>query len=176
MKYVFDDGGRQAAGYRGFTGDCVTRSIAIAMGLPYQEVYDEMAAIHQSIVAAKSGYLVSGPRTARNGIDTRSARFRAWMYKRGWAWHPTMQVGSGCKVHLQADELPAGRLIVSLSKHYTAVIDGVIHDTYDPNDRGATIYPIGFPQEKLPKSARPLSNGNGWCYEPKRCVYGYWTR
>ncbi len=29
MEFVFDDGGRSAAGYRGSADDCVTRSIAI---------------------------------------------------------------------------------------------------------------------------------------------------
>ena len=55
-----------------------------------------------------------------------------------------MQIGSGCTVHLRADELPPGRLVVSVSKHLTAVIDGVIHDTHDCSRRGT------------------------------RCVYGYW--
>ena len=32
-------------------------------------------------------------------------------------------------MHLKAAELPAGRLIVRCSKHTTAVIDGIIHDT-----------------------------------------------
>jgi hypothetical protein len=40
MDFVFHDGGRAAAGYKGMTGDCVTRSIAIATGKTYQEVYD----------------------------------------------------------------------------------------------------------------------------------------
>jgi hypothetical protein len=56
-----------------------------------------------------------------------------------------MRVGSGCRVHLRADELPPGRLIVRVSKHVAAVIDGVIHDTFDCS-RGGT-----------------------------RCVYGYFT-
>ena len=43
MMWVKDDGGRAAAGYVGNTGDCVTRSIAIATGLPYKEVYDALA-------------------------------------------------------------------------------------------------------------------------------------
>jgi len=37
-----------------------------------------------------------------------------------------MSIGSGCRVHLRADDLPPGRLIVKISRHYTAVIDGVI--------------------------------------------------
>src|SRR5580658_9694624 len=47
-----------------------------------------------------------------------------------------MEIGSGCKAHLRADELPKGRLIVSVSGHLTAVIDGVIHDTHEPSRRG----------------------------------------
>jgi hypothetical protein len=42
MDFVFHDGRRAAADYKGTTGDCVTRSIAIATGKPYQEVYDAL--------------------------------------------------------------------------------------------------------------------------------------
>jgi len=42
-----------------------------------------------------------------------------------------MFIGSGCKVHLKKDELPGGKLIVNVSKHITAVVDGVINDTFD---------------------------------------------
>jgi hypothetical protein len=35
--------------------------------------------------------------------------------------------------------------VVALSKHYAAVVDGVVHDLYDPSRDGT------------------------------RCVYGYWT-
>ena len=40
--YIYDDGGRAAAGFKGTTGDCVTRAIAIATGKPYREVYDAL--------------------------------------------------------------------------------------------------------------------------------------
>ena len=39
-------------------------------------------------------------------------------------------------VHLRREELPRGRLVVRLSRHLTAVIDGVIHDIYNPDRRG----------------------------------------
>jgi hypothetical protein len=42
-----------------------------------------------------------------------------------------MQIGNGYKVHLKNEELPADRLVDSLSKHSAAVIDGVLHDIYD---------------------------------------------
>ena len=39
MNWVYDDGGRKAAGFRGKAGDCVTRSIAIATRLPYSDIW-----------------------------------------------------------------------------------------------------------------------------------------
>jgi hypothetical protein len=39
MRHVYNDGGREAAGYKGKVGDCVARAIAIANEKPYQEVY-----------------------------------------------------------------------------------------------------------------------------------------
>lgn len=40
--FVFCDGGRGAAGFTGFVGDCVTRAIAIATGEMYRSVWDEV--------------------------------------------------------------------------------------------------------------------------------------
>lgn len=137
--FIFDDGGRAAAGYKGSAGDCVVRAIAIATQKPYQEIYDTINA------HAKTERLTKRRRTrssARNGVHKPTSR--RYLELLGWTWTPTMQIGSGCKVHLRADQLPSGRLIVSVSKHITAVIDGVIHDTYDPSRDGT------------------------------RCVYGYW--
>jgi hypothetical protein len=48
MDFVFHDGGRVAAGYRGKTGDCVTRSIAIATVKAYQEVYEALNRLAQT--------------------------------------------------------------------------------------------------------------------------------
>lgn len=167
MKWTYDDGGRGAAGYKGKAGDCVARSIAVVTGKPYAEVY---AALSQGAGNERK----SKGASARNGIHTRRKWFKDYMQSLGFVWTPTMLVGQGCKVHLRADELPSGRLVVAVSKHYTAVIDGVIHDTFDPSERGSTIYPPHYPQDQLPKGARLLENGNGFAYSPERCVYGYW--
>ena len=43
--FVYDDGCRAAAGFKGKTGDCVCRPIAIATGRLYQEVYDALNAL-----------------------------------------------------------------------------------------------------------------------------------
>ena len=124
--WVYDDGGRKAAGFVGEAGDCVTRAIAIATGMPYREVYDDLAHLMMAFEDA--------PRSARNGI-TRKV-YERYLRDLGWVWTPTMKIGSGCTVHLRPDELPGGRIIARCSKHLCAVIDGVIHDTFDPSRDG----------------------------------------
>lgn len=137
--WVYDDGGRRAAGFRGQADDCATRAVAIATGLPYPAVYDAFNALGER---ERTGRRKRGRSNARMGVYKR-AIYR-YLRELGWRWTPTMAIGSGCRVHLRAEELPAGRIIVNVSKHLVAVVDGVVHDTHDPS-RGGT-----------------------------RCVYGYW--
>ena len=131
MKFVFNDGGRAAAGYEGYTGDCVCRSIAIVTGKPYQDVYDLINWFSQF---ERTGSRKRGKSNARTGVYKQT--IRKYMESIGWKFVPTMFIGSGCKVHLKDGELPQGRLLVSLSKHTTAVIDGVINDTSNPDRLG----------------------------------------
>ncbi|MCC6509242.1 MAG: DUF2786 domain-containing protein, partial [Pirellulaceae bacterium] len=42
MEFIWNDGGRAACGFVGLAGDCVTRSVAIATGAVYRQVYDEL--------------------------------------------------------------------------------------------------------------------------------------
>jgi len=181
MKFIYNDGGRAKAGYKGEASDCVTRSIAIATGLPYQQVYDEMAHGNETqrkprLSARARARKHHNARTAAHGIIVQRKWFKDFMHSIGWVWVPTMGIGTGCTVHLNSDELPKGRLIVSVSRHYTAVIDGVIHDTFNPSERGTTIYPASTPVGNLPKLARKLPGDSGWAYKPERCVYGYWKQ
>lgn len=129
MKFVYNDGGR----YKYFTaskvGDCVTRAVAIAVNKDYKEVYDEITKL--------VGY------TPRNGVRKKDTK--KIMEHFGGRWVATMNIGSGCKVHLNDRELPKGRIVCNLSGHVTCVIDGVINDTYDCSRNGT------------------------------RCVYGYWV-
>ena len=129
MTFEFNDGGRAAAGYKGRAGDCTVRAIAIATEQDYQAVYDALWDLNRQ---AKKG---PGDTSPRDG-NTSTKTIRAYMASLGWTWVPTMQIGSGTTVHLRADELPGGRLVTRLSRHMCAVIDGVIHDTYDPSRDG----------------------------------------
>lgn len=137
MQYLYDDGGRSEAGYKGSTGDCTIRAIAIAAGLPYQTVYDQV-----NLTAKRER-----PRRGRTRSNSRTGvhkqTYRRYLEGLGWRWIATMGIGTGCRVHLRRDELPSGRLVVSLSRHLTAVIDGVIHDTFNP-DRGGTRCVYGY--------------------------------
>jgi hypothetical protein len=147
MTFVFDDGGRVAAGYKGTTGDCVTRAIAIATGMPYQKVYDALNEKAEDERGRWTKPRTSGQVRRRRKSSARKGVFKP-TYKKyiaslGWLWTPTMGIGTGCKVHLRAEELPPGRLIVSCSRHLVAVIDGVIHDIYDPS-RGGTRCVYGY--------------------------------
>lgn len=155
MTFIFNDGGRQAAGFKGKAGDCVCRSIAIATGLPYREIYDRLAQGMASQRASKT-LPKKSPRSAANGITVNRQWFKDYMNELGFTWIPTMYVGRGCKLHLDEGELPDGRLVVALSKHYTCVIDQVIHDNHDP--RRKTLY----------------EDEDGNKVVSRRCVYGYW--
>ena len=138
MKYLHDDGGRQLAGFKGTTGDCVTRAIAIVTGKPYQEVYDALNKLSENERIGKRKTKISNSRTGVYRVT-----YQKYLMSLGYKWTPTMQIGSGCTVHLRPNELPNGRLVVSLSRHVTAVIDGVIHDIYDCS-RGETRCVYGY--------------------------------
>ncbi len=128
MEYQYNDGGRADAGFKGETGDCVVRAIAIAAGLEYKDVYRAITKI-------------SGE-SPRSGVHRRYVN--RFLESVGFVWKPTMGIGTGCTVHLCAGELPRGRLVVRVSKHVVAVVDGVVHDNHDSRRDGT------------------------------RCVYGYW--
>lgn len=130
LPVVIHDGGRAAAGYKGEARDCAARAIAIATQMDYQDVYEAINDI------AKTERPRGGAKrsSARTGVH--SSTMRKYLARLGWTWTPTMSVGSGTTVHLAQGELPPGRLIVQVSRHYTAVLDGVVHDTFDPGRDG----------------------------------------
>lgn len=146
MRYVYNDGGRSKY-YKGDAGDCAVRAIAIATEMDYKEVYDLMKSELDDLKETRYGKRRSklqAKSSCRNGTPKRVCA--STMARLGWTWVPTMFFGEGCTTHLRSNELPMGRLVVSVSKHLCAVIDGVLHDTHDCSRDGG------------------------------RCVYGYWTK
>ena len=93
MRFVFNDGGRAAAGHSGRAGDCVARAIAIATGKPYQEVFDALdsLAFQERIGRRKK---------KRSNSDSGVFRstYQRYLDSLGWQWTSTMSIGSGCRV------------------------------------------------------------------------------
>lgn len=143
-KWIYDDGGRSAAGISGKrAGDCVTRAIAIAAKIPYIEAQ----ALTREVMGFDENEDNAAIRAFRGGDEgVHKEGCREVFARLGWKWTATMKIGQGCKVHLRAEELPSGRIVANVSKHLVAVIDGIIHDTYDCSRNGT------------------------------RCVYGYWSK
>lgn len=160
MKFVYDDGGRLEAGFKGTAGDCAVRAVAIATGIPYREVYDRLNEIQrgyieectrtyektksQRVRAYYSGVVSNSSPSVRNG--TYAETLHRFFSELGWKWTATMKFGSGCQVHLRDSELPRGKIVCRMARHFAAVINGVLHDTWDSQEDGS------------------------------RCVYGYWSR
>jgi hypothetical protein len=155
MKYVFNDGGSAAAGYTNESGDCVPRAIAIVTGKPYQEVCD---ALYDLAVAY-----------SHENDDKAARAMRRAVAKGGphWKWHPNPT--SGCSVGIykqylrdlnwhQYTPIPKsdgtawllidrfaeleGSYLVSLCGHLTAVIDGTVHDSWNPVESAA--FPVTY--------------------------------
>jgi hypothetical protein len=95
-------------------------------------VYDALNALARTERRGKRKRTISNARTGVHKATT-----RRYMESIGWRWVPCMTIGSGCTVHLRPGELPAGRLVVALSRHCAAVIDGVLHDMYDCSRDGS---------------------------------------
>ena len=119
MTYIYSDGGRSKY-FKGDTGDCVTRSIALAAGLDYKTVYDDLKK------------MMGKGKSPRNGVPKKI--YHKYILDLGFEWIPYMGIGTGCRVKLDrdSDSLPGGTMICRLSKHLCCVRDHVIYDTYHP--------------------------------------------
>ena len=168
--YVEDDGGRAKAGYLGKAGDCVTRAFAIAQfgpgpsGEQYKSVYAELGlAIHEWAWEGRSNKYKRPYRDGKRAFSPRDGVPREVIgrYAKaiGFSWVATKFIGQTETVHVRPDELPSGRLVLNLSKHLAAMIDGKLYDNHDSSV-----------SRHVEASAGPGS-GRGW-----RMVYGYWVR
>lgn len=149
MKLIITDGGRKEAGFSGYKkADCVVRAIAIASEIPYGEIYKALEAKNQEY--ADNGWGRVAKALRKKGSAPSRGNFKKiyhdYIQSLGFKWVSCMGIGTGCKVHLKASELPAGRIIARVSKHLVAVIDRVMHDTHDCSRHGT------------------------------RCVYGYYIK
>ena len=120
MAYIENDGGRSRY-FAGRANDCAARAMAIALGRDYRDCYDELATAHQRR---------SGERTARKGVY--KADLSAVLARHGWHWQPAPVI-DGRKA--RCADMPEGAVIVRMARHFSAVIDGIAHDVFDPSDK-----------------------------------------
>lgn len=135
LPWVFDDGGRRDAGYRGTAGDCVVRAICIGIGEDYGVLYKQLAqenrdywsalsARHQAKAPMRAAkYAKQAVATARHGIP--DPVWQALLTERGLE-----------RVHLpkgsRLTDLPIDRMVIAvLRRHLVAVDHGTIRDTFD---------------------------------------------
>ena len=115
-RIMYNDGGRVRAGFPSSSGDCVVRALSILTGAEYESVRTTL----QIYIARERGSrsdVENGvyPKTYKKFLKT--VDVLGWRNVTKWEQVPT-----------------EGKLMVVLGAHVVAVIDGVIHDTFDPVD------------------------------------------
>ena len=114
---------------RGITwdrGDCAIRALANATGCTWLDAFD---------------YLTAKARAEYNVVNDNGG-FRRWLIEGGAVW-------TGCKAEKGKDRItvedfakkhPHGRYVIQIRHHFTACVDGVVLDAWNP----AEDYIIGF--------------------------------
>ena len=133
IDYRYDDGGRAAVGYRGRTGDCVVRAIAICTGEDYRAVYLTMAE-HMK----RNGYAASGNAYATRERNRKAPRSKGQIAARR-VQDRVLEAYGFRKVRLPTGARPTfteahhqfGDCVVGTTKHVAAIVDGALRDTFD---------------------------------------------
>jgi hypothetical protein len=119
--------------------DCVIRAISIASD---KKTYEDVLHDLTKLTVKYSEKNNSVGRMIKENFEKATDILNYGVYKNvyhnyilslGFEWVPTMNIGSGCKVHLKRSELPSGTLICQVSLHLTVVQDGFIFDDHDPS-------------------------------------------
>ena len=130
--YVYDDGGRMDSGRRGHTGDCLTRAISIVSGDPYDYVYKCVSETMNRYGYGKSGNVYYTRSKSNNtkktrrrpGIGTVQLKIlEEYGFKK-------MKLDSVKPTYTEAYEI-YGNCIVTTTKHFAAIVDGNLSDTFD---------------------------------------------
>ena len=118
--YIYNDGGRVEAGLKSKT-DCGIRAVSIACGMSYQD--------SRKLVKEYAKRGKQGSRAISSGIykEDMDAALRSL----GWKWFSAPKF-DGRKARYS--DIPA-TAILRMAKHYAAVIDGTLHDSWDSSGK-----------------------------------------
>lgn len=121
MRFSIDDAGRSQSLRPKQKRDCVVRAIALASGMPYDSVYDGLAAMGRKC-----------------GRSTSKEIWKAYLDSPAWIKEVFPAIPGQARMHLESFRQghPLGRFVVQMARHLTAVIDGVIRDDFEPRLEG----------------------------------------
>lgn len=114
MKWKQNDGGRVQAGFEPTNGACVYRAIAIATGIPYKQVYEQLSLLNK----------ISNPNSVGNGVSFDV--LDKYMFSIGWKWKELRK-----PIEPFSELMPKKTVVALATDHLVACIDGIFHDTYD---------------------------------------------
>ena len=156
--FEYNDGGREEAGFVGSVGDCVTRAIAIATGKDYLEVRKELMDAKKNWMENSRSRHAKRTKSSSVRNGTPKDVWRPYLESLGWERKTLIKFGDPERKELTKESVPEGIAIVEVRKHIMAVIDHVVHDSWD--SRETKIWDDGVPTE----ATKP------------RTINAYWTK
>lgn len=117
--FCFNDGGRAIHFNRPFTGDCVTRAIAIAFDEYYWKIWQDLSFEKKQLKLHNADHGVP------NNIIFKYLEEHNWKlcYEHNKQEDKT-------KLLFNTSNFLNNRYLILIHKHLTVIIDGVLHDTY----------------------------------------------
>ena len=120
--FEWNDGGREDAGFKGYTGDCVIRAIAIATGIDYKYVYDTVKTIAKNWKGnTKKAERIRAFKVSRG---TPVALAEKFLFDNGW-------VKVKGKLRVDDNKFKTGNFVLSVRSHFASMKDGIYMDTWD---------------------------------------------
>jgi len=126
-KFVKTDGGLKKSRFKSKKkrGDCVVRSIAIALNKSYEEIFDELADISK-----ETGFFHNAPETYERLL----AKYNYYKNK------PQRYPGSSTAVQLLDFNSKGRTTLVHVYKHLTVIKDNAVNDLWDCRTYTAQCY------------------------------------
>ena len=159
IEYTYDDGGRSDAGFKGDTGDCTVRAIAILTRTPYPDVYRRMAACMK-----RAGFAASGNayrQRPRRGLKPAiSARALQDLVKASYGLRRVTLDRGPRPTYSHAWTLH-GDCLIGTAKHISAIVDGHLRDTFDGRFYDGRLYGGTTSDERKAQSIWVLAKLDG---------------
>lgn len=152
MKFKQNDGGRKKFGFKGTSGDCATRAIAIATKQDYSKVYKKIRLLakeelflHEKLSGVdvkklKTNSYQNSKISPNTGTEISVIKNYLLNYRGGKIWRETTlnisSYESGILLLNRWDIPEKGTFIISIKNHLTCVVNGILNDTWNCDKNG----------------------------------------